>query len=231
MKKIFGIIVLLLMLNIPCCFAGYNYFLDPDTIADEQDLVSQVGFRILNSNGIETRAVFFLDNSNTVNAYSRNTNREIVIYRGLFSLLKDEDELAAILSHEISHNVDSYTGIFRGYSFILNYILSPKKYEYKADKRAVDYMVNAGYNPVALIVIMSKAFPQYRYDWCSTHPLTTRRMMEVYEYIYKKYPEYLVKNKYRTNPYYQNFLLTSQENRVKFQEKIKSNSNKRIRYK
>ena len=56
-------------------------------------------------------------------------------------------------------------------------------------------------------------------------------MMEVYEYIYKKYPEYLVDNKYRKNIYYQNFLLTSKENREKFQEKVKTNSNKKIRYK
>ena len=92
-------------------------------------------------------------------------------------------------------------------------------------------MVNAGYHPVAMIVAMSKNFPQGRYEIFSSHPLATRRMMEVYEYIYKKYPEYLVDNKYRKNIYYQNFLLTSKENREKFQEKVKTNSNKKIRYK
>lgn len=55
-------------------------------------------------------------------------------------------------------------------------------------------------------------------------------MMEVYEYIYKKYPEYLVNNPYKENPFYQNFLLTSKENREKFQQKVKSNSTRKIHY-
>ena len=94
----------------------------------------------------------------------------------------------------------------------------------------VDYLVNAGYNPVSLIVVMNKAFPQGRYDWYKTHPLTSRRMMEIYEYIYKKYPEYLANNTYKENMYYQNFLLTSKENRTKFQKKIESNSKRSINY-
>ena len=185
----------------------------------------------MNSNGIEKRAVFFLDNSNKINAYSANSSREIVITWGMLSLLSSPDELAAVLSHEISHTVDSYNGIFRGFFSHFNYVLSPHKYEYKADKRAVDYMVNAGYNPVAMIIVMNKIFPQGRYDFWSHHPLSTRRMMEVYEYIYKKYPEYLVNNPYKKNIYYQNFLLTSKENREKFQEKIKSDSKKKVKYK
>ena len=145
-------------------------------------------------------------------------------------MLDDEDQLAAILGHEISHSMDSYDGIFRGFFHNLNNLCTPRKYEYKSDKRAVDYMVNAGYNPVALIVVMSKIFPQTRYEWCCMHPLTSRRMMEVYEYIYKKYPEYLVNNPYKENPFYQNFLLTSKENREKFQQKVKSNSTKKVHY-
>ena len=54
--------------------------------------------------------------------------------------------------------------------------------------------------------------------------------MEVYEYIYKKYPEYLVNNKYLANPYYQNFLITSKENRAKFENKIETGSTKRVHY-
>ena len=48
--------------------------------------------------------------------------------------------------------------------------------------------------------------------------------------IYKKYPEYLANNAYKDNIYYQNFLLTSQKNRAKFQEKVKTNSNKKVHY-
>ena len=54
--------------------------------------------------------------------------------------------------------------------------------------------------------------------------------MEVYEYIYKKYPEYLANNAYKNNIYYQNFLLTSKENRAKFQKKVESGSKSSINY-
>lgn len=189
--------------------------------------ISAVGFRLLNSNGIEKRTVFDYDISKTKNAYSRTSDRQIVVYRGLYQHLESDDELAAILGHEISHSVDSYNGGFRGFFTPLTYTFATKKYEYKADKKAVDYMVNAGYNPVAMIVVMSKSFPQARYDWwCSAHPLASKRMMEVYEYIYKKYPEYLVNNAYKNNMYYQNFLLTSKTERAKFQKKISAKAEK-----
>ena len=78
--------------------------------------------------------------------------------------------------------------------------------------------------------MLNKCCGQNRFDWHRSHPLTSRRMMEVYEYIYKKYPEFLANNEYKNNLYYQNFLLTSQENRLKFQNKVKTNSKKRIKY-
>lgn len=195
-----------------------------------QDKISQIGFNVLNSNGIEKRTVFYYDTGKTINAGSYSNDRRIVLYRGLYNMLKDDDEVAAVLSHEISHSVDSYDGIMRGFFSSWSYAFSPKKYEYKSDKRAVDYMVKAGYNPVALIITMSKAFPQTRYDWCYTHPLTSRRMMEVYEYIYKKYPEYLVNNSYKNDVYYQNFLLTSKQNREKFQKKVETKSKGSVKY-
>lgn len=201
-----------------------------ESIAKMQARVSQIGFRVLNSNAIEKRTVFFIDTSKDINAYSSSSDRRIVLYRGLYNMLGNDDEIAAVLSHEISHSVDSYDGVFRGFFSNWNYAFSPKKYEYKSDKRAVDYMVKAGYNPVALIVMMSKSFSQYRFDWHSSHPLTSRRMMETYEYIYKKYPEYLVNNSYKDDVYYQNFLLTSQQNRAKFQKKVESKSKKPVNY-
>lgn len=234
MKKI---CLLLFMLIISATTSGSAYAYDfsgdlisNDKVVECQNRIDRIGFNILNSNGIEKRTVFDFDTKRTKNAYSRYTDRQIIMYRGLYDRLASDDEVAAILAHEISHSVDSYNGIFRGYFSGWSYAFSPKKYEYKADKRGVDYMVNAGYNPVAMIVVMSKAFPQQRYDWYSTHPLASRRMMTIYEYIYKKYPEYLVNNKYKDNMYYQNFLLTSKQNRAKFQQKVESGSKGNVNY-
>ena len=222
MKKTIVLTMLLLML---CsnANAATSEIVNGDFIQKSQNRIDKIGFRILNYNGIEKRTIFDFDTRSIKNAYSRSTDRQIVLYRGLYNRLESDDEVAAILAHEISHSVDSYNGIFRGAFTSWSYFFAPKKYEYKADKKAVDYLVNAGYNPVSLIVVMNKAFPQGRYDWYKTHPLTSRRMMEIYEYIYKKYPEYLANNAYKENIYYQNFLLTSKENRTKFQKKIESN--------
>ena len=211
-------------------YAATSEVINGDFIQRSQNRIDKIGFRILNYNGIEKRTVFDFDTRNTKNAYSRSTDRQIVVFRGLYNRLESDDEVAAVLAHEISHSVDSYNGIFRGAFTSWSYAFAPKKYEYKADKKAVDYLVNAGYNPVSLIVVMNKAFPQGRYDWYKTHPLTSRRMMEIYEYIYKKYPEYLANNTYKENMYYQNFLLTSKENRAKFQKKIESNSKRSVNY-
>ena len=228
MKKL----ALLLLISFIICTASYasSELVNTQSVIEAQNRIDRIGFNILNSNGIEKRTVFDFDIKSTKNAYSRHRDRQIVLYRGMYNRLNSDDEVAAILSHEISHSVDSYNGVLRGFFSGWGYAFAPKKYEYKADKRGVDYMVNAGYNPVAMIVVMSKTFPQQRYDWHSTHPLATRRMMEVYEYIYKKYPEYLVNNKYKDNPYYQNFLLTSKENRAKFQKKVESGSKNSVKY-
>lgn len=229
MKKIITLAALLFLLcsNV---YAATSEIINGDSVQKIQNRIDKIGFRLLNYNGIEKRTVFDFDTRNNKNAYSRSTDRQIVLYRGLYNRLESDDEIAAVLAHEISHSVDSYNGIFRGVFTSWSYAFAPKKYEYKADKKAVDYLVNAGYNPVSLIVVMNKAFPQGRYDWYSTHPLTSRRMMEIYEYIYKKYPEYLANNVYKENIYYQNFLLTSKENRAKFQKKIESNSKRSVNY-
>ena len=229
MKKLIITLCALLSFSVLSSNAA-SELISSDAVVKAQNKISNIGFHILNTNNIEKRMVFYYDTSKTINAVTSNYDRRIIMYRGLYNMLNSDDEIAAILSHEISHGVDSYKGIFRGSFSSWSYAFAPRKYEYKADKLAVDYMVNAGYNPIAFIIVMNKTFPQNRYEICSTHPLTSRRTMEVYEYIYKKYPEYLVNNPYKNNVYYQNFLLTSKENRAKFQRKIETKSKGSVNY-
>ena len=198
--------------------------------AQIQQKISKVGFHILNANRIEKRMVFNYSTKSTINAYTDYTNRKITVCKGLLKYIESDDELAAILAHEISHGIDTYNGIFRGTFSYIPYRFVPRKYEKLADKRAVDFMVKAGYNPVAFIVIMNKFSGQLRYEIFKTHPLTSRRLALIYEYIFTKYPEFLADNKYKDNVYYQNFLLTSTQNRLKFQQKYKSGSKANVRY-
>ncbi len=232
MKKILILLFVLCMTGISTVLATtYSLLTTTKEMEVMQQHISEVGYNILNSNGIDKRMIFIFDNSaKTIDAGTSLFNRSIYLNRGMYNMLDGNDELAAVLAHEISHGVDSYDGIFKGVFSGCRYFFTPRKYEYKADKRAVDYMVNAGYNPVAMIVVLNKAGTQTRYDWWFTYPLTSRRMMQVYEYIYTKYPEYLANNKYKNNLYYQNFLLTSKENRAKFQEKVKTKSTKKVKY-
>lgn len=229
MKKFILALFVLFTVNFSANAAQVESISNESAVA-AQNRISKIGFNLLNSNRIPTRAVFYFDTNKNINAVTSTGHRYIVFYRGLYNMTNSDDEIAAILAHEISHSVDSYDGILRGYFSDLGYAFSPKKYEYKSDKRAVDYLVKAGYHPVSMIVVMSKSFPQERFDWYSTHPLTSRRMMEVYEYIYKKYPEYLVNNPYKNDPYYQNFLLTSQKNREKLKNKIETKSKVKVHY-
>ncbi len=223
MKKIFVLLCFVFTLSGCACFATE---IDLTRDGKMQKYVSEIGFKILNANRIDKRMVFYYSDKKIMNAFAMTSNRSIYLFRGMSAYLEGEDEYAAVLSHEISHNVDSYDGILRGYFSPLSYLLAPRKYEEKADKRAVDYMVHAGYNPVAIIVMMNKTFSQTRFEWCYTHPISSRRMMYVYEYIYKKYPQYLANNAYQNNLYYQNFLLTSRTSRENFQDKMEKAAQK-----
>ncbi|MBQ8168979.1 hypothetical protein IJZ97_06155, partial [bacterium] len=60
--------------------------------------------------------------------------------------------------------------------------------------------------------------------------IVNARVAIIYEYIYTKYPYYLANNKYFETESYQNFLLTSVDNRKKLEEKIKNNSTERVKY-
>lgn len=226
-------IVLSLIIGLSISFFQQAFAWDVTSTSDLQTRMNEVGFRILNANRIEKRFTFMARNK----AYTRDfmtdisaVNRIVLVKPVVIPYIDNDDELAAILSHSLAHGVDSYEGILRGYVSILNYWVSPNKYDLKADKAAVDFMVNADYNPLAIITILNKIGKQYRFDIFSNHTLVSRRMMLIYEYIYTKYPHILLDNEYKDNLYYQNFLLTSRNNRMKLLEKIKTNSNKKIRY-
>ena len=226
MKKI---LILLIML-----FTGIPVFsmeIDLTKVGQQQKYINQIGFRILNANKIEKRMNFYYEpNRKTVNAWSKSNNRQIVVTQGIMSYIDNDDEMAALLSHEISHSVDSYNGLFNGYFYSFKYSFAPKKYEISADKKAVDYMAKAGYNPISIIILYNKLMAQTRYDYYLTHPLTSKRMAIIYEYIYRKYPAYLANNKYIENIYYQNFLLNSGENREKFKKTIQTKKNITTKY-
>ncbi len=229
MKKFILICVLMLFI-LPAFAADETKLIEHQTI---QSRIDDCGSKILNSNKIEKRVVFVYsdaDKSGLLEVDKDLTRRQVVVYAGKYKFVDSEDELAAVLSREIAIAARTYDGIFNGSLRALQIKAAPKKFEIVADKTAVDYMVKAGYNPLGLITYIQKTSPQRRFDMISNKNLTSKRLAMIYEYIYMKYPYFLVNNTYLDNVHYQNFLLTSVENRRLLHEKIKNHSKGKVKY-
>lgn len=214
MKK-FIFCLLALAISINSVFADE---LRLDKEAKYQKQIMQIGYRVLNANQIDKRMTFFYVNSKDVNAATTLRSKQISVYKGLLPMLDSDDELAAVICHEIAHGLDAHKGLWRR----LIMAGSSKSYEFKADKKGVDLMVNAGYNPVAMIVTLNKITEEpCWFERYPSHPGGSERLLTIYSYIYSKYPEYLVDNDYKNNLYYQNFLLTTKKQRALIRERYK----------
>lgn len=230
MKKI------LVLVGIIVLFAAIPVFADDfnKTIEEEQNIqnhISEIGYKILNTNKIDVRMVFAYNKKDKlIKGFPALTKRQIVLYEKNIKYAQTDDETAALLAREICKTAESYTGEIKGAIGAIQTTLAPKKFEIFFDKRAVDFVVTAGYNPLGMITYINKAYPQKRFDRFGHTNLTSKRLANIYEYIYFKYPYFLANNEYIENEYYQNFLLTSQENRKKLRNKIKNNSKEIIKY-
>ena len=223
-------IVLIVLLS-----AGVSFAVEDVDLNNEQSIqkrINDVGVRILNANKINKRIVFTYDKGD----YKKKLNdpaltrRQIIFYGEYFKYIENDDELAAFLAQQIAKSVRSYTGEWGGFVTSSQIKMAPKKYELIFDKRAVDYMVKAGYNPVGLITFMNKSVPQGMFDRIMFHNKSSKRLATVYEYIYRNYPYYLQNNVYLDTPEYQNFLLNSVDNRALLKEKIQTKSTKKVKY-
>ena len=187
----------------------------------------------MNANKIQKRIMFVYDKADKKSLLkldTKLTSRRVFLYDGAYKFTENDDEIAAFLAREIVIAAKSFDEAFKGGLNSLEIAASPKKYEVIADKLAVDLMVNAGYNPLGLITYINKTVPQRRYDFISNKNLASKRLAFIYEYIYNKYPYFLVNNEYIENEHYQNFLLNSQSNRRLLMQKIKSGSTEKVKY-
>ena len=227
MNKYLQLLIVLFMLNIGCQ-AQEEALIKEQTL---QSKINEIGLNIVNSNKIDKRMVFHYSSKKKPKIADKTiSKRQIIFYDEYYKYTDNDDEIAALLAREVSKAVRSYDGAWGGIVDSAQIKMAPKKYEIFADKRAVDYLVLAGYNPLGLITFINKAYPQKRYDKFSFSNLTSKRLALIYEYIFTKYPQYLVENEYINNEAYQNFLLTSTENRIKFQRALKAGSTGNIKY-
>lgn len=196
-----------------------------------QRYINEIGINILNSNAIDKKIIFTYNKDEYQKSLNDPTitKRQIVFYDEYFKYIDNDDEMAAFLAHEISRAVKSFSGEWGGFVSSIHVKAAPKKYEIFADKRAVDYMVKSGYNPLGLITFLNKTEVNGLLGNLF-HNTSTKRQATIYEYIYYNYPYYLQNNTYLENKNYQNFLLNSRENRELLHQKIKSGSKEELKY-
>lgn len=174
--------------------------------------INKLGKDILKSNHIYKHLVFqVIKRTNVANAFAGTTSNEVLITSALLDYINSDDEVAAILSHEISHIVngdgkrtgskvavlfplllvEACVGLYTAplTSLILNNW--SRKYEYEADLRGLDLMTKAGYDPYAMILAYNKFLANSEAGAAySTHPPTQDRIAYLYNFIQENYPQY-----------------------------------------
>jgi len=171
--------------------------------------VLDVGTKIINLNKLDKRIAFqTIRDYKTMNAKACPFDKTVYVYYGILPYIDNDDELAFILGHEMTHTLDQYGGFFKWMDMALN----AKSYETKADLNGIDLMVKTGYNPIAAICVQNKSFPESYWDgWLwTTHPKTSKRLMDMYKYIYVKYP-WALETDMVHNVNYENFTYSSQK--------------------
>lgn len=158
------------------------------------DYVKKIGLRVASvSERPELEWTFTILDTPETNAYATEAGY-VYITRGLLAFLRSEDELAAVLAHEVAHicnrdllhqeirNESAAMGVLLGAPGLLflppaltNIILSPitisfaaidRGKEHKADIHGVEYLKKAGYQAKAMhdVLTVLKTIQTYEYD-------------------------------------------------------------------
>lgn len=185
--------------------------------------VNDIGTKIMIANNLPRGIMFRVSNQDIVNAYA-NINKEVYVYAGLLKYVETNDELAAIISHELGHIVNGHcakqtllnagiaslakataqnTNTAGTVAVVAGQQLATSKIsrsdEFEADLTGVDLMIKAGYNPLAMISVLNKISGNY-FDAFETHPSGEKRLMNIYDYISYNYPD-KIQNSLATTSY------------------------------
>jgi len=181
--------------------------LDPDPIMTER--VKQIGEKIASvSDRKEVSYTFRVIDDDDVNAFAL-PGGYIFIFRGLIEETESDDELASVIAHEIAHVVarHSVKRLQGGIGFNILQILMAttraqntnkinaaigqlvmaysREDEALADKIAVKYLRESGYDPMAMIYFLEKLqevrrkSPIRTYSAYRSHPLIANRIRMV----------------------------------------------------
>ena len=220
MKKI-----IITFMVIACAFLSTTVFATDWTSASAEQRVNKIGQNIMTKNGLPANIKFIVIEKDEQNAYA-NFQKEVNVYTGLLKLVDNDDELAAVISHEVGHILNNHiakqtmvssvaTGLITVGSYFVPAVGSAiyaekladlkmsRNEESEADITGIDLMVNAGYKPQAMISLLYK-LGGAKFDLLSTHPSADKRTMYAYNYLTYNYADKLVAG-YSTE-YYNKFM-------------------------
>ena len=169
-----------------------------------KDRVATVGKQILTKNKITTSITFKVvegvaDNSESAKTKIINISTDDLQYAG------NDNEVAAVISNELGHIICCHTDKAKVRNLILgsttdpnntivnaansNFVTSKisQKEEEEADVTGVNLMITAGYNPLALIVWVTKQ-PGSTMDILKSRPNNFDRAMVTFKYLTYAYP-------------------------------------------
>lgn len=220
MKKL---IIFFTALIFACSQNAFSAVIYSNIDGEFQEYVNRTGFKILNANEIPVSMTFKYVNKNSMKTYMDKNKKIIYIPKEIMTYVDSEEELGAVLAYQIACCLKYDSSMS---------ILSPKTFQKYADKTSVDLMVKTGYSPIASINILNKTLNEEKNGFFAKEEKKSVRLMNIYEYIVRKYPQKLKDDKLQKNIYYQNFLLNSMKNRELLETRLRHepNSNKKINY-
>lgn len=181
--------------------------------------MNDIGNKILVANNIQTPILFRMSESAMeLDAQAESKHHLILVGSALFPMMSSDDELAAVLSHEIAHIITGKSGHLAGGQISLLDILGTvifvpdailttvsmghsikdrlgratlQNRETAMDLIGIDLMTKAGYNPTAMENILREiATDNGNKHWRSRVTITDR-LKRIHAAIVLKYPEYL----------------------------------------
>lgn len=172
------------------------------------DRVPTVGKQVLTKNSLPTTTKFVVTETDVTNSTS-NTNNELYIPKTDLGYAGNDNEVAAVIAQQIgvvinanaskkkfvSNVTSALAGNFTDTSLEKSALLAneltlknmSEKDKMNADITGVDLMIQAGYNPLAMIVVLGKQ-PGTSLDILKSQPNNFRRAMYIYDYLSYNYP-------------------------------------------
>ena len=176
------------------------------------EMVNKVLDRLIPAAGLEGQnwEVKVINDDNEMNAFVLPGNR-VFVFSGIFPICAGEDGLAAILGHEIAHNIAHHTGEKLSHSFFLpllslalSYVLDigtwesqslvdlalrlpfSRRMESEADHIGLLMMAQACYDPRAAVGLWERMAQAEKFivpQILSTHPASKKRMAVIEEWL------------------------------------------------